>query len=300
MMGFQMAGNIRKKMPSSSTLYIFDVVEAACQRFIDKFDTFGPIKICRSSKEVAERSKTLITMLPVGDNAREVYLDPKDGIITASADADRLILECSTIDVPTALEIGKAITDAGTGIYIDSPVSGGVRGAEAGTLSFFCGFPTGDTESDPVAKRIWDTVCYMAASERVNFCGKLGTGLVSKTVNNYIGLSNIIVAAEGMAFGVRHGVDGKILRKCIRGSSGDSWAMDNAQPAPGVIEGSASSNGFQPLFTPRLCVKDVSLGIKAAQDVGIDATMGEVALKMYKRADEDPRTKVSRLVVCFC
>lgn len=290
-MGYPMAGNVRKKMPPSATLYIYDVVDAACQRFVQNFKAFGPIEVVHSSREAAERSGTLISMVPTSDNAREVYLDKEKGVIAASTDADRLILECSTIDVRSTQAIGNQITNAALGIYIDTPVSGGVRGAEAGTLSFFCGFPD-DPHQNQIKERVSKIISYMATPERINFCGALGTGLVSKIVNNYIGLSNMVVAAEGMAFGIRNGVDGKTLRKCIKGSSGDSWVMDYAQPAPGVIEGSASSNSFQPLFTPRLCLKDLTLGIESARNVGIDASMGEVAANMFSKTNLDPRTKV--------
>jgi 3-hydroxyisobutyrate dehydrogenase len=302
MMGYGMASNVRKKMPSSATLYIYDVVEAASRRFKDQFSSFGPIEIVQSSKEAAEKSGTLISMVPTGNDAREVYLNPTTGVIASSPNPDRLILESSTIDVATTQDIAKAITEAGIGTYLDTPVSGGVRGAEAGTLSFFLGYPD-DSTQDPLKERIRQTINYMAKAERVSFCGKLGAGLVCKIVNNYIGLSNMVTAAEGMAIGMRYGVDGKTLYKCVKGSSGDSWVMDFAQPAPGVIDWSASSNGFEPLFTPRLCVKDISLGIKMAEDVGIHATMGEVAVKLFSKTDEDPRTKVSHIScgsVIFC
>ena len=293
-MGFQMAANVRKKMPSLATLHIFDVNNAACQLFIEKNGSIGTIKIAQSAKELASDSSTIISMVPMDQHVRAVYLNRENGVIAAAGDPSRLILECSTIGIATTQEIGKEIMDAGLGVYVDTPVSGGVVGAEAATLSFFCGY-SGAVESDPIAKRIRDTVSYMGAPKRVNFCGRLGAGLVCKIVNNYIGLSNIVVAAQGMAFGVRYGMDKETLYKCIKGSSGDSWVMDNAQPAPGVISQSASSNGFRAGFTPRLCIKDISLGIAAAQQVGIDATMGKLAVSMFKMVDQDPRTTVSLL-----
>lgn len=291
-MGFQMAGNVRKKMAESATLHIFDVNNAACQRFVEKFSDFGSIIIASSSREVACSSTTVISMLPMDQHVRAVYLDKEAGVIAAPTDPGRLILECSTIGITTAQEVGEQIQKAGLGTYVDTPVSGGVGGAEAGTLSFFCGH-SGAIDTEAVAKRIRHTVAWMGASERIHFCGHLGAGLASKIVNNYIGLSNIAVAAQGMAFGLRHGIDKDILYKCIKGSSGDSWVMDFAQPAPGIVAKCASSNGFRAGFTPRLCVKDITMGIKAAQQVGIDATMGEVAVKMFEKADQDLRTTVS-------
>ncbi|OQV08479.1 hypothetical protein CLAIMM_12744 isoform 2 [Cladophialophora immunda] len=288
-MGFHMAGNVRKKMEHSATLHIFDVNSAACQHFADKFGDFGPVMIAKSSKEVANNSQTVISMVPMDQHCRAVYLDEETGVIAARADQNRLILECSTISIATAQEIGKAVMEAGRGRYIDTPVSGGVGGAEAGTLSFFCGYPNA-ADRDTLTQRVKDAVGWMSTAERINFCGFLGAGLVSKIANNYMGLCNLAAAAQGMAFGIRHGMDKEILYRCIKGSSGDSWIFDFSQPVPGVTARSASSNGFRPGFTSRLCVKDISLAIKAAQAVGIDATMGETALKEYMRADQDPRT----------
>ncbi|KAL6245332.1 hypothetical protein RBB50_008107 [Rhinocladiella similis] len=291
-MGFQMAGNTRKHMTASATLHIFDVVPEACERFIKKFGSFGPISIAHTSKEVAEKSQTVISMVPNGGNAQEVYLDPQNGVIAATEQIDRLMLECSTIEVKVSQDIGKSVMDAGQGVYVDAPVSGGTAGAAAGTLSFMVGFPP-MTGADPLRRRVQDVLNFMGAPERVTFCGSLGAGLVCKTVNNYIGLSNIVTAAEGMAFGIKHGVDKMTLYKSIKGSSGDSWVMDNAQPVPGIHAKSASTNGFRQTFAPRLCVKDVSLALEAAKDSGIEVSMGEAALKVFQRTNDDPRTTVS-------
>lgn len=284
-----MAGNVRRKMPDSATLHIYDVNDEACKRFEAKFGSYGPIKIASSSKELASQSATVISMVPMDQHAQSVYLDPDHGVIAASRNPDRLVLECSTINVTTTQDIGQQIMGAGVGRYIDTPVSGGVRGAEAGTLSFFLGHAAG---SDPIAQRARETVAWMGAAERINFCGGLGNGLVCKIVNNYIGLTNLVVAAEGLAFGLRHGVDKDALYKCIKGSSGDSWALNFSNPVPGIIPESASSNGFKAGFTPRLSAKDIKMGIKAAQHVGIDPKMGEISVKYYERADKDPRTTV--------
>lgn len=295
-MGFQMAGNVRKKMPSSATLYIFDVSNEACQRFVTSFGGYGPIEVTASSREVASKSSTVISMVPMDHHARAVYLDAETGVIAAPKDPERLILECSTIAIATTQDIGRKVMDAGVGTYVDAPVSGGVQGAVSGTLSFFCGHVGAvdwGVDVDPVARRVRDTVAWMGAAERINFCGHLGSGLACKVVNNYLLLGNLAVAAEGMAFGFRYGVDKETLNKSIRGSSGDSWVLSFASPVPGLVPGSASSNGFKAGFTSRLCVKDMNLAIEAAELVGIDATLGKVAVKHFEKADQDPRTAVS-------
>jgi 3-hydroxyisobutyrate dehydrogenase len=282
-----MARNVRKKMASSATLYIFDVNREACEKFVRNVGSLGPIEVASSAKELTTRSATVISMLPMDAHARAVYLDQETGVIAASKNRDRLILECSTVNVATTRDIGHKIMDAGVGMYVDAPVSGGVKGAEDGTLSFFLG------HADPVARRVRDVVGWMGADDRINVCGGLGSGLVCKIVNNYIGLTNIAVAAEGLAFGLRSGVDKHILYQCIKGSSGDSWALNFANPVPGIVPGSASSRGFKAGFTSRLCAKDINMAINAAHQVGIKPNLGEVAVKYFERADQDPRTAVS-------
>lgn len=291
-MGFQMAGNIRKKIPPSTTLYVFDVAHAASEQFVKTFGSFGRIQIAQTSKEVAEKSQTIISMVPNSDNAREVYLNPQYGIIAAAKNPNRIMLECSTIEVKVTQDIGKEIMDAGLGTYIDTPVSGGTAGAEAATLAFMIGFEEED-QSSVLGKRIQEVIHHIGAPEKLTFCGGLGSGLICKIVNNYIGLSNMVTAAEGMALGIKHGVDKKTLYKCIKGSSGDSWVMDFAQPVPGIHAKSPSTNGFRPSFAPRLCVKDVGLALATANEVGIAASMGEAALKVFKETNDDPRTTVS-------
>lgn len=291
-MGYNMAGNVRKKMSATATLHIYDISRAACERFSSEFGSFGKISIAASSKEVAERCSTVISIVPNGDNVRQVYLDEANGVIAAPANAERLLLECSTIDAATAREVAPKLDAAGVGIYVDTPVSGGVAGAAAGTLAFMCGRP-GPKDADPVARRIYDTVCFMGLPERINFCGGLGAGLTSKIVNNYLAIVNTASIAEAMAFGIRQGVDRNILHKCIQASSGASWILDHNQPAPDVVPSASSSHGFKPTFLPKLAVKDISLGIDAANEVGIDAATGKAALKQHQKAANDPRTAVS-------
>src|ERR1700761_5802173 len=148
-MGFHMAGNVRRKMQPSATLHIFDLTATACQRFVNAFGNLGPISVASSSREVAERSQTIISMVPTGVNARQVYLDEEGGVLAASKNADRLMLECSTIEASTTQDIGTAVMAAGSGVYVDAPVSGGVAGAEAAALSFFAG-SSRNKESDPM------------------------------------------------------------------------------------------------------------------------------------------------------
>lgn len=121
-MGYGMAGNVRKNMAPSGVLYVYDVASSACERFAEEFRSLGSIEIVKTPLEGAERSTTVISMVPHGGNVREIYLDGKGPVVGASP-ADRLFLECSTIDVQTTRAVGKEIMQRGLGHYVDAPVS---------------------------------------------------------------------------------------------------------------------------------------------------------------------------------
>ena len=129
-MVYQMAGNLRKKTPASTTLYVNDVDEAICDRFARDFDSFGPVQVVESAKEAASNAKTVVSMVPATRHVQAVYLDENTGIINAPKDSERLLLECSTIDIDSTKEIGLRIMAAGLGAYVDAPVSVGGRCAQ--------------------------------------------------------------------------------------------------------------------------------------------------------------------------
>ena len=235
---------------------------------------------------------TLITMVPMDEHAREICLHPETGVVAAGPSKDRLILDSSTLSVSAAKDIGQQLMDDGAGIYIDTPVSGGAPGAEAGTLSFFCG-SSSSSQSDLTVRRLKATLSWMSASERVILCGRVGAGLTTKLVNNYIALASLAVAAQGAAFGVRQGLDPQTLYQCVKGSTGASLVWNAMCPVPGVNPHSASSNSFKAGFSSRLGLKDISLAIKAGEEADIDVSMGRVASELYRQADQDPRTTVS-------
>ena len=122
-MGYAMAMNIRKKMPSTSTLYINDINASACTRFTSSYSSHGPIEIVATAREAAEDASVLISIVPGASDVKAVYLDEKTGVIAAKKNGERLMLECSTIDVESTKEVGTKLGDAGLGTYIDAPVS---------------------------------------------------------------------------------------------------------------------------------------------------------------------------------
>lgn len=122
-MGYAMASNIRKKMPKDATLYINDINVPACERFCAEYKSLGPIEIVKTAREAAENAGVLISIVPGGQDVKKVYLDKKDGVVAAKKDQERLMLECSTIDVESTKEVGQRLKDEGSGVYIDAPVS---------------------------------------------------------------------------------------------------------------------------------------------------------------------------------
>ncbi|OGM49574.1 hypothetical protein ABOM_001654 [Aspergillus bombycis] len=287
--GYGMASNLRKKLPSSHTLYVFDLNQEVIQRLINEFGHFGKIEVTSSAKELTMRVGTVLSSLPAGPQVRKVYLDPDNGVIAATKDSGRLLIECSTIEIESTQELGKTIFNAGLGTFVDATVSGGMWGANAGTLSFMVGHAE-PTETDLVGRRIFETLSLVGEASTITFCGGLGMGQVAKIAHNYITLANNLVATEGMAIGLKHGIDKNALFKCIREGTANSWVMGLEQPVPGLVSDAPSSNNYRRAFAPALSVKDLTIGIDAAKRVGINPTAGEAAIKAFRVVDADPRT----------
>ena len=294
--GYGMASNLRRKLPPSTTLYIYDINQDVIQRFISEFSSLGKVQAATSPKEVAFKAGTILSSLPAGPHVRKVYLDPKDGVIAATQAPNRLMIECSTMEIESTQEVGKTIIDAGLGTFVDATVSGGMWGANSGTLSFMVGHAE-PTEADTVGKRVYETLSLVGVPSTLTFCGGLGMGQVAKIAHNYITLANNLVATEGMAIGLKYGVDKKALFKCIREGTANSWVMGLEQPVPGLVPDAPSSNGYKRAFAPALSVKDLMIGIDAAKRAGINPTAGEAAIRAFRKVDADPRTHVSIAMV---
>ncbi|KAH7242854.1 hypothetical protein MRS44_002079 [Fusarium solani] len=294
-MGYGMATNVRKQMDANATLYINDVFRPSCERFKDEFGHLGPIETVDSARSVAEKALTVISIVPSGGNVREVYLDAFNGILAARSstaeplNAQRLYLECSTIDVATAKDVGNALSQANMGLYVDSPVSGGVPAADKGTLSFLIGAPDVEdgAESDPVLKRLRLVAGYMGAADKAFFCGGLGNGLAAKICNNYLSCTILLANCEAMATGRRLGLDKHLLHKIIHNSTGQNFMADHVAPVPGVVPHAPSSNNYKLGFKSQMLPKDVGLGVDAARSVGIVPTIGEAAMTVFEKVAVD-------------
>lgn len=122
-MGYAMASNIRKKMSTDATLYINDINSSACVRFKDEHSSYGNIEIVSTAREAANDANVVISIVPGASDVKQVYLDETHGVIAATKNSERILCECSTIDVQTTREVGEKLKAAGLGTYIDTPVS---------------------------------------------------------------------------------------------------------------------------------------------------------------------------------
>jgi 3-hydroxyisobutyrate dehydrogenase len=210
----------------------------------------------------------VITMLPAGEPVRDVYLDP-NGVI-ASASPGTTLIDCSTIDVATAREVTVAASAAGLDI-LDAPVSGGVAGAEAATLTFMVG---GEERAFAAAEPI-----LRAMGKAVIHTGGPGNGQAAKICNNLILGISMIAVCEAFVLAESIGLPSQTLFDVANASSGQCWSMTSYCPVPGPVPTSPANRGYQPGFTAAMMLKDLRLAEDAAGQGAIP--LGRHAAALY-------------------
>ena len=219
-------------------------------------------------------AEAVVTMLPEGRHVRAVYLGDggNDGII-GHASTEALLADCSTIDIASAREVAAAAGEAGYEM-IDAPVSGGVSGATAGTLTFMVGgSAAGFARAEPV-------LCAMGRN--VVHAGGPGHGQATKICNNMMAGIAIIGASEVFCLGEALGLDAKTLYNVLSTSSGQTWMMDHMHPVPGIVESSAANRDYAPGFKAALMAKDLGLAQSAAADTGTSTPLGANAAALFR------------------
>lgn len=230
------------------------------------------VRAVRSIAEAVEGADVVFTMLPKGDHARTVYLN-EDGVL-AHAETHTLLVDSSTIDVESARVLHDAAAAAGFR-FVDAPVSGGMSGAQAGSLTFMIG-----GEADAVK----DASTYIEAmSGNIIPTGAATTGQAAKICNNLMLFINLAATAEGAVLADRLGLDKQVFWDIASVSSGNSWALRTWYPVPGVVPTAASNKDFAPTFTAELANKDINLAIAAAKDTGTPLEIGEHVQQMFQR-----------------
>ncbi|KAF2636652.1 6-phosphogluconate dehydrogenase C-terminal domain-like protein [Massarina eburnea CBS 473.64] len=276
-------------MPSSSIFYINDINTSACERFKSEHSSYGSIEIVPTAREAATKSKYVISIVPGAADVKKVYLDDKNGVIASTKDEERVLCECSTIDVKSTREVGEALKTSGMGTYVDTPVSGGVPAAERGDLSMLIGHPS-PSDNNPTSKRLEHVLGMIGSPSKFFYLSHLGAGLTAKISNNYLSGTILLATAEALAIGVAQGLDPKDLYNVIKASTGQSWMCDHVMPIPNVAEHWVPSNsGYKPGFKTQMMLKDLGLGIESGKQVGIEPSMAEAAMKTWESAAVDER-----------
>jgi 3-hydroxyisobutyrate dehydrogenase len=231
---------------------------------------------CGSIAEAVDGAEVVFTMLPKGEHARSVYLDAGGVLETASTEA--LLVDSSTIDVESAQALHEAARNAGFA-FVDAPVSGGISGAAAGTLTFMLG----GTEDD--AERAKVHIEPMAGN--IFYAGSGGLGQAAKIVNNMMLAISLEGAAEGAVLARKLGLDAQTFWNIAHVSSGDSWPLRTWYPVPGVVETAAANKGFDATFSAMLAHKDVGLALAGADSVGVDLPAAKVAYSSLQKLVDD-------------
>lgn len=203
--------------------------------------------------------------------------------MTSGVNKERLFIDCSTIDPMTSGEVAKAAQSSGQGTFIDAPMSGGVVGAQAGTLTFMIGAAPDNVERA--------TEVLSLIGKKVLHLGEQGAGLKGKLANNYLLALNNVATAEAMSMGIKWGLDPKALAGMINISTGKCWPSEVNNPVPGVIPGSPASRGYEGGFGVALANKDLKLALKAAADADVKLALGESARAIYDAAEKDENCK---------
>jgi len=261
-MGGPMAQNLIK---AGHTIEGVDVNPASLAKLKEAGGT--PVEF---AKVAAARADAVITMLPAGKHVREVYLGP-NGIIE-NANAGTLLIDCSTIDVETAREVAAAAEKKGL-LMLDAPVSGGVGGATAGTLTFMVG---GSAQAFARAQSILEKM-----GKTIVHAGGPGTGQAAKICNNMILGISMIAVSEAFVLAEKLGLDHQKLFDISSKSSGQCWSMTSYCPVPGPVPASPANRDYQPGFTAAMMLKDLRLAQDAAKAAGAKTELGANAERIY-------------------
>ncbi len=258
-----MGGPMAKNLAAAGYSVIgFDPVPAARQAA----EATGVTPVASAAEAVAG-ADAVITMLPHGAAVKACYAD-----VLPAAKPGALLIDSSTISVDDAREVHAAAVAAGF-LQVDAPVSGGVKGADAGTLAFMVG---GEDDAVAAARPILEPM-----AGKVIHCGGSGNGQAAKVCNNMILAVQQIVVGEAFVLAERLGLADQALYDVVTGATGNCWALHTNCPVPGPVPGAPSENGFTPGFATALMNKDLGLAMAAVAATGSNAPLGSRAADLY-------------------
>ncbi|MSP44096.1 MAG: 3-hydroxyisobutyrate dehydrogenase [Alphaproteobacteria bacterium] len=270
MIGFIGLGNmgrpmVRNLLKAGHSVRAHDVVAASREAAAQDGAT-----VVGEGSAVLEGADAVITMLPAGEHVRSVYLGA-NGLL-AKCKAKPIFIDCSTIDVGTARDVARAAADAGLEM-VDAPVSGGVGGAAAGTLTIMVG---GTDQSFARARPYLEPLSRLAVH-----AGGSGNGQAAKACNNMILGITMIGVCEAFVLGEKLGLDHAKLFEVTANSSGQCWSISNYCPVPGPVPTSPANNDYKAGFTAAMMLKDLKLAQQAAMSAGASTPLGAEAQSIY-------------------
>jgi 3-hydroxyisobutyrate dehydrogenase len=261
-MGGPMAANLVK---AGHSVHGFDLSPAA----IDAAKAAG-VTIGDSPAAVAREAEIVITMLPSGKHVLSVY-DGAEGVV-AAVKPGTLLIDSSTIDVDSARK-AHALATARGAVAVDAPVSGGVGGAAAGTLTFMVG---GEATAFDAARPILE-----AMGKKIVHCGGAGAGQAAKICNNMILGISMIGVCEAFVLAEKLGLSHQSLYDVASTASGQCWSLTSYCPVPGPVPTSPANRDYQPGFAAALMLKDLKLAQEASQSAGAPTPLGAAATQLY-------------------
>ena len=261
-MGGGMAPNLVK---AGHEVLAFDLVPEAVQHAIEGGCTPAP-----SAAEAVKGADVVITMLPAAQHVRSVF----ENDVAPNASKGALLIDCSTIDVTSAREVGAGLGELGFD-FVDAPVSGGIAAATAGTLTFMVG---GSDDAFERARPFLDPM-----AKAVIHAGHLGAGQAAKICNNMILGATMVATCEAFALAQKLGLDLQTFFDISSKASGQSWSMTSYCPVPGVGPETPADHDYEGGFAAALMLKDLKLAADAAQSVGAYTPMGAEAEELYQR-----------------
>ena len=264
-MGGGMAANLAK---TGHDVRAFDLSEAALERAKER----GCLPAA-SAAEAVKEAEAVVTMLPAGKHVRQVY----ENSVIGQAPASAILIDCSTIDVATAREEAEKARAKGY-LMVDAPVSGGIAAAEAGTLTFMVG------GTEEAFKRAEPILAQMGKA--VIHAGGAGAGQAAKICNNMLLAASMIATCEAFVLAQKLGLDPRTFFDIASKASGQCWSMTSYCPVPGVGPETPADRDYEGGFAAALMLKDLRLGMEAAQSVDAYTPMGAHAESLYARFAE--------------
>ena len=261
-MGGGMAPNLAK---AGHEVRAFDLVAQAVEQAVGKGCTPAS-----SAADAVKEADIVITMLPAAKHVRAVY----ENDVAPNAKEGTLLIDCSTIDVSSAREVGAGLKELGFD-FVDAPVSGGIAAAAGGSLTFMVG---GTDEQFDRAKQFLEPM-----AKAVIHAGQLGAGQAAKICNNMILGATMAVTCEAFVLAQKLGLDPQVFFDISSKASGQSWSMTSYAPVPGVGPDTPADHDYEGGFAAALMLKDLKLAADAARSVGAYTPIGGEAEELFQR-----------------